>query len=444
MNKRFINYINDHDLCGKSDLLLLAVSGGIDSVAMAALFHNNGFRFGIAHCNFGLRGIESDEDERFVTILAEKYGVPLHIKRFRTTDYSKQHGISIQMAARELRYSWFEELCIQHQYNRIATAHHLDDQVETFFINLIRGTGISGLHGIRVKQGNVIRPLMFTYRDEIDEFARANHLHYRSDSSNATTKYLRNKIRHELIPLLSEMNPDFSHQLTSTIHRINDIEFIADQAIRGWKGKVMKRSGDDIFIDIPLFLHANPMMTLAWELLSPYGFNQSQVDDIVRCLEKEKSQVFLSPTHRLVKNRLQLIIQPFSEKKEKKSFRINEFSKHKSLKTPIPLFLKKISHSPNYEIPVSANMASIACERIEFPLILRKWEPGDSFRPYGLNRKKKLSDFFIDLKFSIPDKEKCWLLCSGKHIVWVVGHRIDHQFRVTPKTKQILQIEAKT
>jgi len=330
MNTKFINFITSHDLCCKSEKLLLAISGGIDSVAMAALFHRNGFHFGIAHCNFGLRGIESDEDERFVATLATKYGVPLHIKQFRTSEYAKQHGISIQMAARELRYSWFEELCIQHQYNQIATAHHLDDQVETFFINLIRGTGISGLHGIPVRHGNVIRPLMFTYRKEIAEFARANHLHYRSDSSNATNKYLRNKIRHELIPLLTEMNPDFSHQLTSTIYRINDIEFIAGQTIRLWKEKVMKQSGDNIFIDIPAFLHANPLMAFAWELLSTYGFNQSQVDDIVRCLIKEKSQIFLSATHRLVKNRLQLIIQPYTEKKEKKSFKINDFSTDKS------------------------------------------------------------------------------------------------------------------
>jgi tRNA(Ile)-lysidine synthase len=438
----FIKHIEHHDLCRKTDKILLAVSGGVDSVVMANLFHRHGFKFGMAHCNFGLRGAESDGDEQFVAALAKKYSVPFHVQRFPAADYSKQKGISVQMAARELRYGWFEDLCSSQKYDFIATAHHLDDQIETFFINLIRGTGISGLHGIPVKYGKVIRPLLFIYRKQIEDYAMANHLHYRSDSSNASTKYLRNKIRHELIPVINEMNPDFNHQLTSAINRINDIELIADQAIVNWKKKVIQETGLGFIIDIPALRDATPLLTLTWELLSPFGFNQSQVNNIVQSLSRGHGKIFLSPTHRAVKNRLQLIIQPLPVpgKNEPKHVTLHQFIRRKSLKHPIPLLLEKINDPSHYKIPSSNNIASLDCDKIFFPLILRKWEPGDVFYPFGLNRKKKLSDFFIDQKFSLPDKENCWLLCSGNHIVWVVGHRIDHRFRITAKTKQILNI----
>lgn len=448
MISKFNAFIRENNLLEKNYRILLAISGGIDSVVMAELFHKSQIKFGIAHCNFELREDESDEDERFVTGLALKYKVPCFTRRFDTLSIAHSQGISIQMAARELRYAWFETIRMQENFDLIATAHHLDDQVETFFINLIRGTGIAGLHGIPLRQGNVIRPLLFAYRKDITEFALSNELHYRSDSSNATTKYLRNKIRHELIPVINEMNPDFSSQLSTTIKRIADIEWIVDQTIQDWQSKVMKKKGSGFIVDIHALINSEPLMTLSWELLSPFGFNQSQVGNIISCIRNdsgnESSKIFLSTSWRLIKNRQQLIIQPLQKKAPGKKFLIQDFKKRKSLKIPIPLVLIKYEDPSQYEIPISKTMASFDGDKISFPLCLRKWEPGDVFYPYGLNRKKKLSDFYIDQKFSLPEKENCWLLCSEKKILWIIGHRIDHRFRITSKTKRILNIMTTT
>ena len=440
MLNKFSSFISKNQLFEKQSRILLAVSGGIDSVVMAELFHQAQFSFGIAHCNFGLRGNESDNEEQFVRMLAEKYKVPCYCQAFPTIKHARSNGISVQMAARELRYHWFETIREQKNFDLIATAHHLDDQVETFFINLIRGTGIAGLHGIPIRHGNVIRPLLFANRKEIHEFTLENNLEYRTDSSNASTKYLRNKIRHELIPLISEMNPEFTTQLTSTISRISDIEQIADQAISVWRENVMKKTGHNYLVDIPSLRNVIPLETLAWELLAPFGFNQTQVGNIIQCLDGENSRTFISSTFRLVRNRHQLILQPLVEKQVQKECTISDFARQKSLKHPIPLVFRKINDLSQYEIPTSETQASIDCDKITFPLILRKWMPGDAFYPFGMNRKKKLSDFFIDQKFSLNDKENCWLLCSGKKIIWVVGHRIDHRFRITPTTRKVLAI----
>ncbi|MCK9219031.1 MAG: tRNA lysidine(34) synthetase TilS [Bacteroidales bacterium] len=437
----FNNFIAANQLFSIESRILLAVSGGIDSVVMAELFYRAKFAFGIAHCNFGLRGTESDNDEHFVTELASKYNVPCYIQKFDTNGYAHEKGISIQMAARELRYEWFETIRKKEIFDFIATAHHLDDQIETFFINLIRGTGISGLHGIPVRNGNIIRPLLFAYRKQIAEFAFANNIQYHNDSSNASTKYLRNKIRHDLLPAITTMNPDFSANLTATIGRIRDMELIANKTISDWRNKVMKEEGQNFIINVPAFLHSEPLDTLAWELLTPFGFNKNQVINIVHLIEKGSGTQFFSPTHRLIKNRQQLIIQPLPDKEEEKHFLIQDFTLKKTLKCPISLTLKKINDPSYYDIPTSNDTASIDYEKITFPLILRKWDPGDIFYPFGMNQKKKLSDFFIDHKFSLPDKESCWLICSGKEIIWVVGHRPDHRFRITKKTRKILQIK---
>lgn len=441
MKTNFITFIGHQNLCRATDNILLAVSGGIDSVVMAGLFHQCGYKFGIAHCNFRLRGAESNADEEFVETLATKYNVPFHVNRFDTNIYASQKGISVQMAARDLRYEWFEVIRNQFHFDAIATAHHLDDQIETFFINLVRGTGISGLHGILPRQGHVIRPLLFAYRDEIELFARENEIRFRNDASNDSTKYLRNKIRHELLPILKEMNPGFSESLTQTIRHLNETDVIVTKFVRQWKEEVSMQKGEEICIDLQRLTASEPIGTLAWELFAPYGFNQSQVNNIISGLGKERTNIFISSTHRAVKNRSQIIILPRSTPVPGRQTEIRDFVKRKQLSKPLRLRFLKIEAPDRYEIPASPDIASLNFDKLTFPLLIRKFIPGDSFYPLGMNKKKKVSDFFIDQKLSLPEKENTWLLCSGSKIVWIIGRRIDHRFRVTSQTRRILRID---
>ncbi|HNW74462.1 MAG TPA: tRNA lysidine(34) synthetase TilS [Bacteroidales bacterium] len=441
METGFLSFIRKQDLFSPGDRILLAVSGGIDSVVMSHLFASAGYHFGIAHCNFNLRGNESDADEQFVAGLARTFNVPFHLKKFDTTTYARKKGISVQMAARDLRYEWFGELCKDPGYRYIATGHHLDDQVETFFINLIRGTGISGLHGILPKQGNLIRPLLFAYRHDIDQYAIEKNIQYRNDSSNDATKYTRNKIRHELLPVLREMNPEFAVNLTNTILRLRDIDTIASTFIDRWKDEVISRKGDTWYIDSNRLGLAEPKNTLAWELFSPFGFTQSQVQNILSVPDTDSRKLFLSPGYRAVKHRRQIIIQPLMPLSGKKRVIIRDFITGKSLRKPIRLRMHKVNNAFHYVIEGSNHIANLDAGKLEFPLVLRQFRPGDIFYPFGMNKKKKLSDFLINEKLSLPEKENTWLLCSGSKIVWVVGRRIDHRFRITSRTTKILRIE---
>ncbi len=458
MIDRFQSFVSANKLCQPANRILLAVSGGMDSVAMAELFHQARFRFGIAHCNFGLRGAESDGEEEFVRQLAEGYRVPVHVRQFENRDFTELDGFSVQMAARELRYRWFEEIREKERYDFIATAHHLDDQAETFFINLARGTGISGLHGILPLQGRLIRPLLFTTRGEIEEFIGATGLRYRSDSSNASVKYLRNKIRHELLPVLKEINPAIIASLADTMKRIREFEAVGQTVISGVRKKIVKPGKGQTKINISGLKALEPLHIFAWELLSPFGFNAAQLSDIIRSLDGESGATFLSPTHRLIRDREELIIKRTGgqavgrtggqadgrtggQAVGRTGGRVYSVEKGvKIIHEPIALKFSLKKYSSALKIPSGREFASLDYDKLEFPLTLRKWVKGDAFHPFGMNRKQKLSDFFINCKMSLPEKEETWLLCSGKRIVWVVGHRIDNRFRVTAKTRQVLQI----
>jgi len=442
MLQAFKAYIAKEKLFLPGQRILLAISGGIDSVAMAELFFRAKVPFGIAHCNFQLRDEDSDKDEVFVKDLARKFKVPLYCKRFFTTDYADEHRLSTQMAARELRYKWFEEIREKEKFDYIATAHHLDDQAETFFINMMRSTGIAGFHGILPKQGKVVRPLLFASREHIVLFVKTNHLIYREDRSNQETKYLRNKIRHELIPVLSEMNPDFKKILTENIFRIREAERIFRESVENMRNLIVIKEKDRILLSLKELMKLDPRATYLYEFLSPFGFKFAVVSDITRALEEEPGRQFFSPTHRVIKDRNNLIITHV-----KPGTRINidtnEYTipDHTScLEEPIPLTLKIIPKSQEFQIDPSPSTANLDLHKLTYPLKIRKWRSGDHFYPFGRNHKKKLSDFFTDQKFSIADKENCWLLCSGEKIVWIAGHRIDNRFRVTPKTKEVLQI----
>ncbi len=432
----FRKFVKTTALFNTQDKILLAVSGGIDSVTMAYLFHKARYKFAIAHCNFQLRGKESDEDEIFVRNIADTYNVPFYSKQFPTEEYAKRNALSIQMAARELRYKWFDELLRTKKYDYVATGHNSDDQTETFFINLSRGTGIAGIHGISCKENKVIRPLLFAYRKDIEAFVRKHNLLYREDSSNISDKYIRNEIRHNIIPLFCKINPNFKTGISNSIKYIRDAELLIKKIVDDKKGKVIKTEEDKIIISLDKLLQLHPLSLFIYEFLSEYNFNSAKIKEIEKSINRISGKKFTSPTHILIKNRKELIVYPKS-KTVFKEYRINE--KQGFIKIPVRMKIKKIKNK-DFVIPADKHIANLDYENLTFPLILRKWKSGDYFYPLGMKDRKKLSDFFIDSKFSVKDKEDVWLLCSKNKIAWITGHRIDNRFKITKNTRNIYQV----
>ncbi len=439
MISQFLNFIEENNLISKDEMTLLTVSGGIDSVVMCELFFRSELKFGIAHCNFKLRGDESDGDAQFVKEIAIRYEVPFYSIEFETYKIAKELGISTQMAARDLRYEWFEEIRSENGYQKIATAHHRDDQLETFFINLIRGTGLSGLHGINPKQGKLIRPLLFATRKEIESLLKKHQLKYREDSSNASNKYLRNKIRHQLLPVLEKIDPAYLKIFEANIKRFGESEEIYMQQIKMVRDRIVTRKGKEFFIPIIELKKLKPISTYLFEIIREFGFSFSMCEDIIKSLDNESGKQFYSETHRLLKDRSFLIIRKIELESEKLIYHIEE--NIGLIEEPVKLKLDKFIKDDEFNIIRADNFASIDYEKLKFPLLLRKWEEGDYFYPLGNNFRKKLSDFFIDRKLSLFEKEDCWLLCSGKDIVWVIGWQLDNRFKITSKTKKIIQIE---
>ncbi|MFC2098407.1 tRNA lysidine(34) synthetase TilS [Bacteroidota bacterium] len=438
MLERFSKYIKDNKLCSSSDRILLAVSGGIDSVVMLDLFLAAGYKAGIAHCNFHLRAEESDQDVSFVKSLAEIHSIEFHSKDFQTGETASSEGISIQMAARNLRYTWFEEVRETYKYNLIATAHNQDDVLETFFINLSRGTGIRGLTGIPARAGKVIRPLLFASREDIVKYAEEKGLSYREDSSNASEKYLRNRVRHKLLPMLEDQNPSFRKSLIDTITKLSETEKLFSEEMRKLKNSLLIRKGDRFSILIGGLEKLESRRTILYEILADFNFSSASIDDINDAISAVPGKKFFSPTHRLVKDREELIITPLIEEEERKYYL--ELSDGQ-LFNPVDLEWMIVDSTEKFRIPREQNIACLDLELLDFPLILRHWQKGDYFQPFGMTGIKKISDFLIDEKVSIPDKEKIWLLASGQKIVWVVGHRIDERFRITDDTRQVLLIK---
>ncbi|MCB8999593.1 MAG: tRNA lysidine(34) synthetase TilS [Bacteroidales bacterium] len=437
MLERLRTFINEHDLFHKDDRLLLTVSGGIDSVVLLDLLVKLGYDCGIAHCNFHLRNEESDGDEKFVRELGDSYGIHVYVRNFETAEYAEGNRLSIQMAARELRYDWFEEIRQQEGFDWITTAHNKNDVSETFLLNLSRGTGLQGLTGIKYKSGRLIRPLLFATRDEIKSYALSAGLDWREDSSNASLKYSRNKIRHSLIPLFEEINPKFTDTLAENIQRLKEAEEIYLDAILKVRNNVIHREKGLVWIFINDVAALNPIETWMYEILKEFNFTSSVVNDIIRSLDGPAGRQFFSSTHRLVKDREKLILQLITEENQRRYYIEKE---NGIILEPLKLKTEIFERSHDFIIPANPDTACLDLDTLEFPLVLRRWETGDYFCPLGMRSMKKLSDFFIDLKLSIPQKENTWILQSGNEICWVIGHRISDNFKILAHTKNILKI----
>ena len=437
----FKKYIQLNNLFHPKDKLLLAVSGGVDSVVLCELCKQAGFDFVIAHCNFQLRGEESERDELFVKELGVKYNVEVIVRKFDTTDYAKNNKISIQVAARELRYNWFAELLTPGSRlttpGYLLTAHHLDDNIETMLMNFFKGTGIAGLRGILPKQGKIIRPLLFARREEILAFAKENKLNWVEDSSNESDKYSRNYIRHQVIPVIEEIYPGAENNLAENLQRFRDIENLYQQSIAIHKKKLCEQKGNEIHIPVLKLKKTEAIHSIVYEIIKEFGFHSSQVNEVVNLLDSESGKYTASSTHRIIKNRNWLIIAPVVAV-QADNILIEDIDKRIEFAMGNLQFQQLITRDSQLETHHS--IAQIDFKEIKFPLLLRKWKTGDYFYPLGMKKKKKLARFFIDQKLSKTEKEKIWVLESNKKIIWIVGYRIDDRFKITGQTKDILKI----
>ena len=430
------SHINRNFSILKESKLLIAISGGIDSVVLTHLCYNSKLNIALAHCNFNLRGEESDTDEAFVVQLAERLNLEVFTQRFDTKKYAEDNKCSIQMAARELRYNWFEELAEQLQFDYILTAHHADDNLETFLINFTRGTGLEGLTGIPEVNGKFVRPLLPFSSEAIITYAKDNKIKWRDDSSNASVKYLRNKLRHEVIPILKEINPSLLLSFQNTLDNLNDVSTVVEDRIELFLEQAIESiDKDKIVLKVSEFKKQNNPKTYLFEVLKDYGF--TAWNDVANLLEAQSGKYVSSNTHRLIKHGEYLLLsEMFQDNIE--DIIIQDITQE--VETPLGVLtcseVKEISQNTVTSIYVDENL-------LKFPLFVRKRKEGDVFYPLGMKGKKKLSKYLKDEKLSLLEKEQTLLLCSNNDIVWVINKRADNRFRVTDKTKAILKIELK-
>lgn len=430
-------YISRQQLFDPAQKVLLAVSGGVDSVVMARLFKNAGYHAGIAHCNFQLRGEESERDEAFVRKLAAALELPLHVVKFDTHAYVEEHRVTIQVAARELRYRWLEEIRAANGYAFIATAHHMQDSVETALMNFAKGTGIAGLHGILPRQEHLVRPLLFAEKDKLVAYAAMNNISFVEDSSNITDKYTRNFFRHQVIPRLQEAFPGVVKNIAGTIERVKEAEILYQEALAKHRKRLLFQQGNTWMVPVLKLQKTVPLQTIAWELFRSFGCTSAQTQQVLSLLESESGRFVDTGSHRIVRNRQWLLITPLA-----------------TATSPLVVIEPGQQHihfgggqlqireqeRGKAGIPSAPETAWLDAARVKFPLILRKWKQGDYFYPLGMPKKKKVSRFLIDQKLSMPQKENVWVLESDKRIVWLVGMRVDDRVKIRPGTKQVLSI----
>lgn len=453
----FQKYIQQHNLFQPKDQLLLAVSGGVDSVVLVDLCAKAGYQFRIAHCNFQLRGEESEGDEAFVRSLGEKYNVEVAVKKFDTATYATEQKISIQEAARVLRYEWFEELVnsewsmvnsessakalTTHVFlTHLLTAHHADDNNETLLMNFFRGTGLHGLTGIPVSYGHIKRSLLSFTKEELLQYAAENKLQYREDSSNQSSKYTRNFFRNEIIPAIENVYPQVKQNLQDNIDRFKSIEALYRLTTQQLIKKLCKQKGAEVHIPAKQLLQYNNR-ALIYEIIKPYGFTEKQIAEVEKLALAETGKFIHSPVlaFRIIKNRAWLVIAPAEDAE------LGHVVVEGPGTTGFAAGLLEVKQIPNSQVPIPNSNTEVLLDakHIEFPLLLRKWKTGDYFYPLGMKKKKKLARFFIDQKLSKTEKENVWVLESNKKIIWVVGHRIDDRFKLTDATQSILQLTLK-
>ena len=432
MLKQFQKHIEEKFPFLHKSHVLITSSGGLDSTVLAHLFKNTGFIFSLAHCNFLLRGKESDKDETFVKNLGSFLNVPVYTTKFSTKEYANENAISIQMAARELRYKWFDKVKEKHNLDYILTAHHKDDVLETFLINFTRGTGLDGLTGIPETNGAIIRPLLPFSRAEIEAYAKKNGVIWREDESNSSTKYFRNKIRHKVVPVLKELNPIFFQSFDNTICNLKESQALVTQRVYDLNRNLVQKNLDGNFtLSLKKILKLKDIKANLYPILKPFGFTNWQ--DIRNILDAQSGKKLVSKTNRLIKNREELLISEVT-KNNNESFIIPKNTNH--ITTPIKLSFHKRKTIGEF----SLKTAYIDKNKLNHTLVVRKWKKGDYFYPIGMQGKKKLSKYFKDSKLSLVDKENKWLLCDGDAIVWIIGTRMDNRYKITDKTTDILEI----
>ena len=431
-------YIKSCNLIAEGDKLILALSGGIDSMVLADLLLKLKVDFVVAHCNFHLRGLESDGDEQFVREFAEKHGIQCFVKHFDAEKYAAEQGISIEMAARDLRYAWFEELRLQLGYDKITVAHHADDQAETFFINLLRGAGLRGLKGMQSRNGFIIRPMLWASREQIHRYATESGILWREDHTNAETIYLRNKIRNQLLPIFDELHPEARQGLFKSLEHLSSENILYRELLNEKLSKMVTRDDDVQKVKIPELIEGpTTSFQLLFEWLRQYGFNTDQSRFIFEAMETGIGNKYYSPTHLLVigRNELQL-----SEIKSVSDEEIQIEMGTTEILSPVHLCFSKLEKTEDFAIDKSPEVAQLDFEKFHFPLTLRHWRHGDRFHPMGMKGSKLLSDFFVDQKFMEMQKKNVFLLISADNeILWVVGHRIDDRVKVTTETKTVFR-----
>lgn len=430
MQTLFKSFVEQHHLFTPDQVVLLAVSGGRDSVALLHLMRQSGFQFAIAHCNFHIRPLECDRDQEFVRSLAQSYGVPFHLASFQCLSYAAEHHLSVEQAARQQRYTFFHSLCSSHGYTRIVTGHHADDSMETFFINLLRGTGIAGLHGIRPLQGIVARPLLPFSRQQINEYVATHQLSYVEDSTNASDDYRRNQIRHQLIPLLRQLAPSIDHTLPQTMEHLAQVEEVLLQQVSLLSSTHLQPSSDGK-LHLVNFSSLSPV--LLYHLLKPYGFNASQTSDLLT--HSHTGAHFFSSTHQLTVERSFLVLEPLSASPSAtppsvltQTFLLSEVS------------LQSLLHPLDGTLP-QRHFLLLDADQVSLPLVWRHWSQGDRFRPFGMRGSQLLSDYFSTHKFTHSQRQSQWLLTDAHdHILWIAGHRASALAPVTSLTTSVLKV----
>ena len=437
LQSKMVNFIRQHQMATDQDKILVGVSGGIDSMVLLNLLARAGYNVGVAHCNFSLRGEESDTDEQFVRHHCLMSGIPFHSITFDTKQFAKENKLSIQVAARKLRYEYFEELCREHKYTRIAIAHNLNDSVETLLLNLTRGTGLKGLTGIKPVNDKIIRPLLFATRTQIEAFAKQHEISYRDDSSNATVKYKRNFIRHKVMPLLRELNPAADVTIYQTANRLLMAQGLVENQLNQIRQNLVKEEDDRITIDIAKLISQPAANLFLTDFLMKYSFSPASAAEVYQLTGCSAGSRVESETHVVYRDRNSLILLP------KLQFINHEVEVNADvtfIDFPVKLKFEIIDVNQAKPLEKSHLVANIDFDKLRFPLTVRLWKPGDRFIPFGMKGFKKVSDFLIDAKVPLADKKRVFVLTSANEIIWVIGQRIDNRFRVDEKTRNIFRM----